>query len=196
MTSTKQAKISQSFSERASIAVAETEGVDHTIPRVLTLMGDDCEKEYLDELAKAEKIKTMTGRAKIIALDTVMRNVRTTMADEWGRNYASLGYCHIYSPKLDDEIILCRDDKIAKVLKEEKKQKVYTEREIEQFRNLSLEEMRTLHDAHEIFGGELADPKRLGKTDLRNNGAKAKARFRQAKKKNSKYSRFKKSTPS
>ena len=178
------------------MAVADQKGTDRTLPKLLVLMGEEWEKRYLEELDKADQMKTMNKRSKIIALDTVLREVRTTMADEWGRNFASLGYCNIYSPKLDDEIIVCRDEKIAKVLKEEKKQKVYTEKEIEQFRNLTEEEMRKLHEAHEIFNGELVDPKQVGKDHLRNYGAKKKTRFRQSKTKNSKYSRFKKSNPS
>ena len=130
MTLTKQAKTSQSFSERASIAVSTKDGTDRTLPEVLVLMGEEWVNRYLEELDRADEIKTMTGRAKIIALDTVLREIKTTMADEWGRSYAQLGYCHIYSPRLGEEIILCRDEKIAKVLKEEKKEKVYTEKSL------------------------------------------------------------------
>jgi hypothetical protein len=159
-------------------------------------MGEKWEKRYLQELDRADKLGTMLGRSAIIALDTVLREIRTTMADEWARNFAQLGYCHIYSPRLGEEIIICRDSQTATVLKEEKKEKVYTEKELEQFRNLTDEEMRTLHNAKEIFKGELADPKQLGKVDLRNNGTKTKTRFGQTKKKNPKYARFKKSNPS
>jgi len=186
----------QNYSERAAMLVAEQKGVDKSVPEILVLFGKKYEERYLEELEVAENIKKLTGRSKIIALDTVMREIRTTMADEWGRNYATLGYCSIFSPKLDDEIILCRDDKIAEILREEKKGSVYTEKELEEFRSLTQEEMRTLHEAHKIFNGKLGKPKQMGKDHLRNNGSKKKDRFRKAKKKNTKNYGFKKSNPS
>ena len=196
MTSTKQPNQSQSYSERASALVAEKSGTDRSIPEILVLFGKEYEEMYLEELDKADQMKTMNKRSKIIALDTVMREIRTTMADEWGRNYAALGYCHIHSPKLDDEIILCRDEKTAKDLKEEKKQKVNTEKEIEEFRNLTEEEMRKLHEAKEIFNGTLGVPKQVGKNNMRNYWTQKKARFRSTKKKVTKNYGFKKSNPS
>jgi|TARA_Y100000310_G_scaffold120651_1_gene119427 hypothetical protein len=197
MTSTKQAKTLPSFSERASIAVANKDGIDTSIPKILVFFEDKWKDKYLQALKEANGMKKESARSKIIALDTVLREIRITMADEYVRNFAFMGYCVIYSTRLDEEVIVCRDDMVAQIVKEEKKGiAVYTEDELEHLRGASDQELRSLHDAHTIFTGKFVDPQLLGKSDLRNYGTKKKARFGQAKKKNPKYARFKKSNPS
>ena len=195
MTLIKQAKTLQSFSQKASLLVQEKNGVDTSIPRIFVFFEDKWKERYLEVLKESEK----SSCSKIVALDSVLREIKTTMADEWARNYSYLGYCTIYSTRLDEEIIVCRDDMVAKIIKEEKRGiPIYVEKELEQLKDITNDELRNLHDAHTIYTGMFIDPtdKPVGKNHMRNNGTKAQVRFGQAKKKNSKYSRFKKSNPS
>ena len=197
MTLTKPPNPSQSFRERASIAIAEKYGVDDSIPKILVFFDQEWTDLYLKELEHEKTVGRASSRANIVALDTVLRKIRTTMADEWSRTYAYLGWCTIYSTRLEEEVILCRDDMVAQICREEKPGiAVYTEKELEQLLDISDDELRTLHNAHTIFTGKFIDPESVGKTDQRDHGTEKKNRFRYPKKKNSKYARYKKSNSS
>ena len=69
-------------------------------------------------------------------------------------DYKREGFIKIFSAYLGQSIYLAKDKRVAKKVPD-KALPVYLEDEIKELKDLSVNELRTLHEAKRIFGGKL-----------------------------------------
>lgn len=91
---------------------------------------------------------------KAVACESVPAQDRTSIRlEEANRLYRERGWVQIWSGHLGCTIYLIRD---RRVRVPDTNTPVYTEKEIRVLKGLSLNELRTLHEAKSIFGGEVS----------------------------------------
>ena len=105
---------------------------------------------------RSMKTGLITSEVKATLSQRKPEIVKTLRNDQAIEDYRKNGFIKIFSCFLNKTIFLARDKKAAEQVPE-KNLPVYFENEIEALKDLSIEELRTLHDAKCIFRGTISD---------------------------------------
>ena len=109
------------------------------------------QKENAEELLNGHFVHIVPG--SVIENGWAYDTARGKSAQEAARLYRERGWVMIYSTLLDTKIYLVRDEKVKTpdtgILR-------YAQSELDDLRDLSLEERRVMHEAKNVFGGVIS----------------------------------------